>query len=81
MQVHRLHFNYVSKSKSMINNNKTTVGAAGEHVIWAGEPVCVDAHNDCEGVVYSWLSRKLSSDAAKLCIPNTIQFYGQNLAC
>ncbi|KAK9287955.1 hypothetical protein L1049_016400 [Liquidambar formosana] len=44
----------ISLKQSALNDNKNIVG----------EPNHIDALNDCKGVVYSWLSRKLSADAA-----------------
>ncbi|XP_059655014.1 uncharacterized GPI-anchored protein At1g61900-like [Cornus florida] len=44
----------ISVTQSPINENKYAFG----------EPNRIDALNDCKGVVYSWLSKKLSLDAA-----------------
>lgn len=46
----------ISLSSSAINDNKNAVGS--------GESMHIQALNDCKGVVYSWLSKKLSSEAA-----------------
>ena len=44
----------ISVTQSVMSDNKNIIG----------EAVHVDVLNDCKGVVFSWLSRKLSSDAA-----------------
>ncbi|KAA8527270.1 hypothetical protein F0562_034633 [Nyssa sinensis] len=44
----------ISAAPSIISDNKNIVG----------QPNHLDALNDCKGVVYSWLSRKLPLDAA-----------------
>ncbi|KAK3008968.1 hypothetical protein RJ639_015378 [Escallonia herrerae] len=44
----------ISVSQFLMSDNKNT----------AGQPISIDVLNDCKGVVYSWISRKLSSDAA-----------------
>ncbi|XP_057471968.1 uncharacterized GPI-anchored protein At1g61900-like isoform X1 [Actinidia eriantha] len=44
----------ISAGESLISDNKHIVGG----------PNRIDALNDCKGVVYSWLSRKLPLDAA-----------------
>ncbi|KAM7460940.1 hypothetical protein LguiA_029061 [Lonicera macranthoides] len=44
----------ISASQSVVNDNKNVVGI----------PKSFDTLNDCKGVVYSWLSRKLPFDAA-----------------
>lgn len=46
----------LSLSSSTINDDKSPVGS--------GESMHIDALSDCKGVVYSWLSKKLSSDTA-----------------
>ncbi|CAK9184868.1 unnamed protein product [Ilex paraguariensis] len=44
----------ISGTQSMINDDKNIIG----------KPTHIDILNDCKGVVYSWLSRKLSFDVA-----------------
>lgn len=44
---------HISASESMTNNMDVVT-----------EPTHSDALNDCKGIVYSWISRKLSLDAA-----------------
>lgn len=44
----------ISASQSVVNDNKNVVGM----------PKSFDTLNDCKGVVYSWLSRKLPFDSA-----------------
>ncbi|CAK9134847.1 unnamed protein product [Ilex paraguariensis] len=44
----------ISGMQSLINDNKDLIGG----------PTHIDTLNDCKGVVYSWLSRTLSFDAA-----------------
>ncbi|KAK2971328.1 hypothetical protein RJ640_013429 [Escallonia rubra] len=44
----------ISVSQLLMSDNRNTVG----------QPTNIDVLNDCKGVVYSWISRKLSSDAA-----------------
>lgn len=46
----------LSLSNSTINDDKNPDGS--------GDAMHIDALNDCKGVVYSWLSKKLSSDTA-----------------